>query len=176
MHPTLLPEGRGRASIPRAILKDLAETGVTMFVLDDGVDTGPILGATRIPLSASTTATELYGKVKQAHRTLIREHWRPLSEGALKAVPQNPLEGSVWPGRSPADGLILPEMSVGEALRLVRATTHPYPGAYWQCGNTVIRVWEAVETESPGVRPWVRCRDGIVEAVRFDRESVDDAS
>ena len=43
MHPTLLPEGRGRASIPWAILKNLDRTGVTMFKMDEGVDSGPIL-------------------------------------------------------------------------------------------------------------------------------------
>ena len=43
MHPTLLPLGRGRAAIPWAILKGLPQTGVTMFKLDAGVDTGPIL-------------------------------------------------------------------------------------------------------------------------------------
>ena len=40
IHPTLLPEGRGRAPIPWAILKGLKETGVTLFKLDEGVDTG----------------------------------------------------------------------------------------------------------------------------------------
>src|SRR5690554_2083 len=43
MHPTLLPCGRGRASIPWAILKGLDTTGVTLFKLDEGVDTGPIV-------------------------------------------------------------------------------------------------------------------------------------
>ena len=39
MHPTLLPVGRGRAAIPWAIIKGLDKTGVTMFKLDEGVDT-----------------------------------------------------------------------------------------------------------------------------------------
>ena len=50
IHPTLLPEGRGRASIPWAILKELNETGVTMFKMDNGIDTGPIAGQIKILL------------------------------------------------------------------------------------------------------------------------------
>ena len=42
MHPTLLPVGRGRAAIPWTIIKGLDKTGVTMFKLDEGVDTGDI--------------------------------------------------------------------------------------------------------------------------------------
>src|SRR6266496_1733341 len=42
IHPTLLPAGRGRAPIPWAILKGLKQTGVTLFKLDAGIDTGPI--------------------------------------------------------------------------------------------------------------------------------------
>ena len=43
IHPTLLPQGRGRAPIPWAIIKGLRETGVTLFKLDEGVDTGDIV-------------------------------------------------------------------------------------------------------------------------------------
>lgn len=50
IHPTLLPQGRGRASIPWAIIKGLDETGVTMFKLDDGMDTGPSSVRSSYPL------------------------------------------------------------------------------------------------------------------------------
>ncbi len=69
MHPTLLPVGRGRAAIPWAILKGLNETGVTMFKLDKGIDTGAIIGKGIIPLDNNVTATELYEKVNQEHIT-----------------------------------------------------------------------------------------------------------
>ena len=49
IHPTLLPEGRGRAPIPWAILKGLPRTGVSLFKLDQGVDTGPILDQAVVP-------------------------------------------------------------------------------------------------------------------------------
>ena len=57
MHPTLLPIGRGRAAIPWAIIKGLDETGVTIFKLDEGVDTGDIIGQGVIGIFENTTAT-----------------------------------------------------------------------------------------------------------------------
>lgn len=171
MHPTLLPEGRGRASIPWAILKQLPETGVTMFQLDEGVDTGPILGQFTIPLASDTNATELYQRVTEAHRLLIRSTWADLVEGRIQPQPQDPDEGTYWPGRTPEDGRLDNTMTVEEALRLVRATTHPYPGAFWVHGNEVVRVWEARKvTSTDQVGPSLRCVDGAIEAMRYDLE------
>ena len=166
MHPTLLPEGRGRASIPWAIIKGLTSTGVTMFVLDSGVDTGPILAQVTIPLTPDTSATELYRDVQVAHRRLIRENWRNLVNDHLTPRRQGPEEGSFWPGRVPADGQLSSEMTVSEALRLVRATTHPYPGAYWMVGQQELRVWSAQSHANCG-GPKFKCRDGIIEALDF---------
>lgn len=170
MHPTLLPEGRGRASVSWAILKALPETGVTMFQLDEGVDTGPILAQKRIPLTMETDATHLYDAVLLAHRQLIRENWKPLATDSLTLRAQDPESGSYWPGRTPEDGEVLPTMTVSEALRLVRATTHPYPGAFWRSPAGIVRVWSA-RTGSPTLGPAFECRDGIIEAVSFTMES-----
>lgn len=172
MHPTLLPEGRGRASIPWAIIKDLSETGVTMFQLDEGVDTGPILAQHRIPLSQDTDATGLYQSVQSAHRQLIRDSWAPLTEGTVNPSPQDPSSGSFWPGRTPADGELQPEMTVIEALRLIRATTRPYPGAFWRGQEGVVRVWRAQECATPSRdNPHFRCSDGFLEATDYEFEA-----
>src|SRR5690554_4329539 len=74
-HPTLLPVGRGRAAIPWTIIKGLDHTGVTFFKMDEGVDTGPVLGQYKIALSADETATRLYEKVNKAHELLIEQIW-----------------------------------------------------------------------------------------------------
>ncbi len=148
MHPTLLPEGRGRAAIPWAILKGLTETGVTLFQLDSGVDTGPILAQERLPLSADETATTLYERVSHAHRTLIAGVWKRLTEDALHPVPQDESRATVWPARTPADGRITPDMSVDEVDRLVRATTRPYPGAFWDSGSQRLRIWRGARARA----------------------------
>lgn len=141
MHPTLLPEGRGRAAIPWAILKGLDRTGVTLFQLDEGVDTGPILAQVPITVGPSETATALYGRVCEAHRSLIRRFWGQLEAAELVALPQDENAATVWPARRPEDGELLTSMTVAEADRLVRAVTRPYPGAFLRLGESILRVW-----------------------------------
>lgn len=166
-HPTLLPEGRGRAAIPWAILKGLERTGVTLFVLDSDVDTGPIVGQVEIPISSDETATQLYEKVNHAHRTLIRQAWPALEDDAVVPRPQDNSKASEWPGRRPEDGQITASMRTDEVDRLVRAVTRPYPGASWLSSEgKTFRVWSGrimASGDTPqGVA--ISCVNGVFDA------------
>ncbi len=143
IHPTLLPQGRGRASIPWAILKNLEKTGVTLFKLDDGVDTGEIVAQETIPLTKESNATSLYDAVNMAHMTLIRKTFGGLDCDDIRLSTQDESLASTWPGRQPSDGEINLNGSVVDAERLVRAVTKPYPGAYIIKGNFKFIVWSA---------------------------------
>lgn len=143
MHPTLLPIGRGRAAIPWAILKRLGKTGVTLFKLDGGVDTGDIVAQRVIPLTASTTATELYNAVNEHHIALMQETFLQLVNDSIIAVPQDNATATEWPGRKPEDGEIDLSGSVHVAECLVRAVTRPYPGAFVVRDGITMIVWKA---------------------------------
>lgn len=149
MHPTLLPKGRGRASIPWAIIKGLTETGVTVFKLDTGMDTGPIARQKVIPIARDETSTTLYEKVVDAHRALVRETYPGIADGTIEFTPQNESQATVWPGRDPADGLFSPSsMTAAEIDRHVRALTHPYPGAFVHLDEQrLLRVWAGTPSE-----------------------------
>lgn len=163
MHPTLLPEGRGRAAVPWAILKGLRETGVTLFQLDAGVDSGPILAQERIHVAHDETATTLYARVDEAHRVLIRETWPRLLRGAIRPRAQEEARATTWPGRTPEDGRLVPTMSVVEAERMVRAVTRPYPGAFVDLADHRLRIWRAVIGPVAGAAgPELRFKDGIL--------------
>lgn len=170
MHPTLLPEGRGRAAIPWTILKDLRETGVTLFQLDQGVDTGPILAQEVVSIAPRETAESLYGRVDQAHRTLIRRVWNDLAEDRLTPKPQDPSAGSVWPGRKPEDGRLDLAMTWAEADCLIRAVTRPYPGAFLDSDGKRLRVWAAEPGRGLDGRPHLRFSDGILDLLDYDQE------
>lgn len=148
MHPTLLPIGRGRAAIPWAIIKGLEKTGVSMFLMDEGVDTGKLLGQVEIPLSATTTASELYQKVDHAHIQLIENVFPQLEQETYELIVQDELKATYWEGRTPKDGEINAAMNMEEVDRLVRATTHPYPGAFYIENDQKIVVWEGILSES----------------------------
>jgi methionyl-tRNA formyltransferase len=172
MHPTLLPQGRGRAAIPWAILRGLPETGVTLFQLDAGVDTGPIVAQERIPIDDEETASTLYDKVCVAHRQLIGRVWADLIADRVASAPQNEADATVWPGRTPQDGLFVPaEMSVADVHRLVRATTRPYPGAFTRVGDRLLRVWAGRVGGGNTGRPVLVCRDGTYDVTDFTWES-----
>lgn len=172
MHPTLLPEGRGRASVPWAILKGLDWTGVTMFKLDGGVDTGPIIKQHVIPIDSDETATILYEKVNSAHRELMRRAWPEIVRGDIPLDRQDETFATEWPGRRPEDGRVERDMTVGEVDLLVRATTRPYPGAFVDTDDGVrTRLWAgSAEPQHEGVTHRVEVADGIYFATEFEHE------
>lgn len=167
MHPTLLPIGRGRAAIPWAILKGLKETGVTMFKLDEGVDTGDIIGQGVIPLDENITATELYQKVDKMHISLISKYWNDIVNNNVTLMKQDESKATVWPGRKPEDGEIFNNMTMDEADRLVRAVTHPYPGAFYKDGNKIIRIWSAKTNKDVGL---IKLSDGYLTPINYEIE------
>ena len=170
MHPTLLPEGRGRAAIPWAIIKRLPETGVTLFQLDQGVDTGPILYQERVAISPRETAGSLYDRVAAAHRSLIRHAWPDLLADRLIPLAQDPMSGSVWPGRKAEDGRLASTMTMEEADHLIRAVTRPYPGAFMDLAGKRLRVWSATPPGEAGGKLDLPFSDGKLEALDYSWE------
>jgi len=155
MHPTLLPVGRGRAAIPWAILLGLPVTGVTLFKLDGGVDTGPVAAQEVLAVGHRETATSLYRRVNEAHRTLILKFWSQIESGTLQFTPQDESRVTVWEGRTPDQGQLDLGMRAEDAERLIRAVTRPYPGAFIDLDGRRLRVWaaepaNAAQAESDG--------------------------
>ncbi|RLJ90672.1 formyltransferase family protein [Planococcus citreus] len=143
MHPTLLPQGRGRAAVPWTILKELNKTGVTAFKINEGVDTGPIIDTVEISISPTENATTLYKKVNESHVKLMEQVWRLIIEDNLKTKEQDEALATYWEGRKPEDGEITASNSMKEADLLVRAVTTPYPGSYYIFEGQTYRIWEA---------------------------------
>lgn len=167
MHPTLLPIGRGRAAIPWAIIKGLEETGVTMFKLDEGVDTGGIIGQGVITLNKNETATELYRAVDDLHISLISKYWDCIVNNNIKLIKQDETEATEWLERKPEDGEIKSHMTTDEADKLVRAVTHPYPGAFYRDGDRTLRIWSATTGGNEGE---IKLKDGYLIPIDYEIE------
>lgn len=168
MHPTLLPVGRGRAAIPWAILKELPETGVTLFKMDEGVDTGLIGSQVVIPMDSKITATELYSRVNIAHVELIKKVLPLLISGSTIFKAQDESKATNWPGRKPEDGEINLDGSVYEAERLIRAVTKPYPGAFFFEDGKKVIVWKAGVVDLRTDKKTLIFRDGVLALLDFD--------
>ena len=127
-HPSMLPKRRGRAPINWAIIDGLEEIGVTIFHLDEGVDSGNIIFQHSLPIDYNDTAKILVNKISDLlveNLTNILLDWPD-----VPSTPQINEEVSYTRKRIPSDGEISREMSASEAARLVRALNGPYPSAY----------------------------------------------
>jgi methionyl-tRNA formyltransferase len=175
MHPTLLPIGRGRAAIPWAILKGLDKTGVTLFKMDGGVDTGDIIAQHEIAMEPLIDAATLYARVDEAHTALMREVFPKLKVGELVAIPQDDRLATEWPGRKPEDGRIDLNGSVHEAERLVRAVTRPYPGAFVDTDGRRLIVWKAAFADANAPRnaadAYLEFHDGVLHCLTIERSA-----
>lgn len=130
LHASLLPNYSGGAPLVWAMINGERESGITLFLMDDGVDSGPILGQIREPILPDDTIGCLYSRIEEHGLYLLRQCLPALSAGTAKQVPQDESLRRVYPQRIPADGWIDWEQDVKAIDRFIRAQTRPYPGAF----------------------------------------------
>jgi methionyl-tRNA formyltransferase len=143
LHGSLLPRYRGRCPVNWVLINGERETGVTLHYMEARADRGDVVAQQRVPISEDDTARTLYAKMTKAAERLMRETYPLLCAGTAPRVPQDHAAATKFGGRRPEDGLIDWHAAARVIHDLVRAVTHPYPGAFtgWQ-GRRVL-VWEA---------------------------------
>ncbi len=148
LHPSLLPRHRGAVPIPAAILAGDAETGVTLMRMDAGLDTGPIVAQTRVPLDGTEDTPTLEERWSRVAAELLVASLPGWLAGELPAVPQ-PEEGATLtrPFRR-EDGRLDPTRSAVELERAVRAL-RPWPGTFLERPDGRLIVHEAGLTPAP---------------------------
>lgn len=82
-HPALLPLFPGAHAVRDALAAGATETGVTVHVIDEGVDTGPVLRQARVAVHHGETEDELHERIKQLERPLLVSTVREIAEGSL---------------------------------------------------------------------------------------------
>lgn len=152
IHGSLLPAYRGRTPNTWAIINGETETGVTVHVIDDGIDTGPILCQSTIPITLHDTGHSLSLKLTSVYPQLVREAIRKIQEKTFAPIPQDESKATVFPKRNPDDGRIDWTWTAKRIFDWVRAQTAPYPGAFTYLRGIKMTVWEAEwvqQTSSP---------------------------
>ena len=148
VHFSLLPRWRGAAPVERAILAGDDRTGVTLMVIDEGLDTGPILAARSTPIGSTETAGELTGRLSEMGAALLGEELPPYHERATVPRPQ-PVEGATYADRVSSREALLSTREPSEGLlRAIRAFS-PRPGARF--GE--VKVWRAERREREPLPP-----------------------
>lgn len=155
VHASLLPKYRGSAPVAAAILAGDEETGVSVMLIDEGLDRGPILAQTSCSISPLDTRASLSDKLARLGADLLVETLPRWLEGEIEPQPQDESKASYAPHLKKEDGLIDWFLSAIELWRRVRAY-YPWPSTYthWQ-GRTlkVLKVEPLTEwrgKEEPG--------------------------
>jgi methionyl-tRNA formyltransferase len=143
MHGSLLPKYRGRAPVNWAVLHGETETGATLHVMEAKADAGDIVDAEAVPIGPDDSAAEVQARVRDAAVTVLARQLEQLEAGTAPRRPQNEAAASRFGRRRPADGAIDWQRPAGEIHNLVRAVTHPYPGAFTDAFVARTYVWRS---------------------------------
>jgi phosphoribosylglycinamide formyltransferase-1 len=82
-HPAYLPEFPGAHGVRDALAARVTQTGASVIVVDNGVDTGPILAQRRVPIEAGDTEATLHERIKPVERELLIQTVRDIASGAI---------------------------------------------------------------------------------------------
>ncbi|MFH1037402.1 MAG: bifunctional UDP-4-amino-4-deoxy-L-arabinose formyltransferase/UDP-glucuronic acid oxidase ArnA [PVC group bacterium] len=154
LHGSLLPRYRGRCPINWVLVNGEKETGVTLHYMTPHPDDGDIVTRRAFPIGEDDTAVTLFDKAAEASKELLDEILPLLEKGTAGRTPQDHSRATYFGGRTPADGRIDWSKSAREIRNLVRAVTHPFPGAFTFAGDRKLFVWQAAASPNDrGVRP-----------------------
>ena len=186
IHGSLLPKYRGRACVNWAVLKGEAETGATLHFMTSRPDAGDIVDRQAVPIAFSDTALEVSRKVAEAARLVLRRNLSSIAEGKASRTPQKEEEATLFGRRTPGDGRIDWRQSALEVYNLVRAVTHPFPGAFTILRGRKLFLWQVLpgkEDGSKGVPPGtilslspfrIACGEGTLRILSSQWENEDE--
>ncbi|MEK7287192.1 MAG: methionyl-tRNA formyltransferase [Elusimicrobiota bacterium] len=106
VHFSLLPKLRGPSPAEYAILEGHADTGVSLFWIDQGMDTGPLLAQQSLPISPKETAPELLQRLERLGQNLLLKSLDRVAQGTAPKIPQNHTLASYSKIIKKEDGLI----------------------------------------------------------------------
>jgi len=179
LHASLLPRWRGAAPIHRAIMAGDRETGVTVMGMDEGLDTGPIAMAERVPIGPDMTAGELHDVLSRLGADLMVRALGGLERGALQLKPQPTAGVTLAPkidNRETRIDWLRPWQAVHDRCRGLA----PVPGAWFEVSHAgaqlrikVLRTTHGEGQGPPGTllsaRFDVACAQGAVRVLELQR-------
>ena len=142
VHASLLPHWRGAAPVQAAILNGDLATGITIMIMDAGIDTGGILSQSPTPISYEDTAETLSARLAQMGADLLLSTLPGYLSGEIVSKPQSEAQATYAPMLKKEDGALDFTLPAEWLARQVRAF-YPWPGAYIQWNNTRLKILRA---------------------------------
>ena len=151
VHASLLPRWRGAAPIQRAILAGDRESGITIMKMDAGLDTGPMLAQSAIPIMEEDDAGTLHDRLASLGAEMIVSALADVETGRARYTPQ-PAAGVTYARKIEKSESVLDwSRPASELARVVRAFS-PTPGATSTLAGETVKIWEA-HAEDRGGEP-----------------------
>jgi len=152
IHASLLPRWRGAAPIQRAILAGDATTGVTIMLMDAGLDTGPMLLKKDVSISRADTGGSLHDRLAAVGASAVLRALEGHAAGTLQPVPQ-PAEGVTYASKIEKSEALIDW--AGDALAIERQVRafNPWPVAETRLDGEQLRVFEALAAPHRAAHP-----------------------
>lgn len=139
VHASLLPRYRGAAPVQWSLINGDQQTGVTIMMMDEGLDTGDILTQQSLPISENIDAAALMARLSHLGADMLPQAIEDFISGAIVPYPQDDRDALYVGLLTRQDGLIDWNRSAVEIHNLVRGT-YPWPGAWTTCGGKKLKV------------------------------------
>ena len=141
-HPTLLPQGRGRGAIAWIVLGE-ASPAATFFYMDEGMDSGDILAQQPVEMEGNEYAGDTIDKIMEAIDAALDDLLPSMKKGEIFPRRQDPDQATYLGKRNPEDGYIDWSLPAEQIHKLIRAVSHPLPGAFTFYGQHKLTIWRA---------------------------------
>jgi methionyl-tRNA formyltransferase len=148
VHGSLLPKYRGAAPVQWAVINGETETGITTMMMDEGMDTGPMLLQERLAILPDDTSGTLAPRLAELGGRLLVETIRRLKDGTVTPRVQDSAQATMAPLLKKEDGLIDWTGSARSIADRVRGLS-PWPGAYTFLGTDRWNIWNATAKSGP---------------------------
>ena len=142
VHFSLLPAYRGPAPVQRAVLAGEDQTGITIFRMEPGTDTGPVLVAAPLNIDPEDTAGTLTERLVALARKTLPEVVEAIFSGQVTLTPQDPAKATYAPKLRKSEGRIDWTVDAGEIRNRIRGLS-PWPGAFTFWNGKRLRIWAA---------------------------------
>lgn len=143
VHPSLLPRYRGAAPINWALINGDEKTGVTIMLMDEGVDSGDILLQEEVPIDPEDTFDDLHETLSTMGAELLVRAVRGVVDGTVTGVPQDPSLVTLAPRLERDVGHIDWNDDPEKIVNLIRGLSSQ-PGAYGFLGDKKLKIFHAV--------------------------------
>ena len=186
LHGSLLPAYRGAQPTNWAVICGDKFSGITLHAIGEKLDSGDIINAKKVSIGSNDTAFDVMNAIIPLSGELLKETWNALLNRTAPRYPQDENCASMYPRRTPADGLIDARAHAQSVHNLIRGVSHPYPGAFFTINGKKVTVWKSEIAHvddsaltgsfvAEGQHPTLKCQEGAVSILEANFDDGSDA-